>query len=605
MRFCLVLFGAIMALGGLALPRPAEAGPSHAIAMHGTPLYPANFHHFGFTNPAAPKGGTIRFAAVGTFDSLNPFIVRGTAAVGLREQVFESLMARGYDEPFSLYGLLAETIETPPDRSWVAFRLRPEARFSDGTPVTVDDVVYSLETLRDKGRPNYRTYYSKVTNIERPDARTVKFILAPGEDTHTPDREMPLILGLMPIIPKHVYEKRSFDQSGLDLPVGSGPYVVDEVKPGARIAYRRDPNYWGRDLAVNRGRYNIERVIYDYYRDSNSSFEAFKAGLYDARPETDPGRWTGEYDFPAAKAGQVRKIAFKTAMPSGMKALVFNTRRPFFADRRVRIALTYLFDFEWTNRTLYHNAYKRTESYFDNSELSSHARAASLRERELLAPFPDAVTPGIMAHGYEAPVSDGSGQNRMNRQKALALLREAGYDIRDGKVVNAATNAPLSFEILVATPADERLALVYTNMVRRGGIDARVRNVDASQYQGRLDAYDYDMIFYEWSQSLSPGNEQSFYWGSAAADENGTRNYMGVKSKAIDAMIEAMLAARTHEEFVAAVRALDRVLMAGNYVIPLFYSPTQWVALWNRVKVPPRTSLYGYRTDAWWIGAQP
>ncbi|HMM14804.1 MAG TPA: extracellular solute-binding protein [Parvibaculum sp.] len=605
MRFCLVLFGAIMALGVLALPMPAEAGPSHAIAMHGKPLYPENFHHFSFTNPDAPKGGTIRFAAVGTFDSLNPFIVRGTAAVGLREQVFESLMARGYDEPFSLYGLLAETIETPPDRSWVAFRLRPEARFSDGTPVTVDDVVYSLKTLRDKGRPNYRTYYSKVTRIERPDARTVKFILAPSGDTHTPDREMPLILGLMPIIPKHVYEKRSFDQSGLEAPVGSGPYVVDEVKPGARIAYRRDPKYWGRELAVNRGRYNIDRVIYDYYRDTNSSFEAFKAGLYDARPETDPGRWTGEYDFPAAKAGQVRKIAFETAMPSGMKALVFNTRRPFFADRRVRVALTSLFDFEWTNRTLYHNAYKRTESYFDNSELSSHARAASLRERELLAPFPDAVTPDIMARGYEAPVSEGSGQNRMNRQKALALLREAGYDIRDGKVVNAATNAPLSFEILVATPADERLALVYANMVRRAGIDARVRNVDASQYQGRLDAYDYDMIFYEWSQSLSPGNEQSFYWGSAAADENGTRNYMGVKSKAVDAMIEAMLAARTHEEFVAAVRALDRVLMAGNYVIPLFYSPTQWVALWNRVKVPPRISLYGYRIDAWWIGTQP
>jgi peptide/nickel transport system substrate-binding protein len=525
--------------------------------------------------------------------------VRGTAAVGLREHVFESLMARGFDEPFTLYGLLAESVDTPPDRSSVTFRLRPEARFSDGTPVTVDDVIFSLQTLRDKGRPNFKTYYSKVERIERPDARTVRFVFR--REAAGPDREMPLILGLMPILPKHVYEKRTFDQSGLERPVGSGPYVVDEVKPGARIVYRRDPNYWGRDLAVNRGQDNADRLIYDYYRDSNSSFEAFKAGLYDVRPETDPGRWSSEYDFPAAKAGRVHRIAFETSMPSGMNALVFNTRRPIFADRRVRQALTALFDFEWVNKTLYHGVYKRTESYFDNSELSSHGRIADLRERTLLAPFPGAVTSAIMTHGYEAPVSDGSGLNRANRLLALKLLREAGYDVRGEKVVNLKTGAPLSFEILVQTPSDERLALVYANMVRRVGIDVRVRNVDASQYQGRLEQFDYDMIFYEWSESLSPGNEQSFYWGSASADENGTRNYMGVRDKAVDAMIGALLAARSHEDFVSAVRALDRVLLSGNYVIPLFYAPTQWVALWDRVKYPERTSIYGYRTDTWWI----
>ncbi len=600
MRIGMVLLLAI-AWGAVFAPASSRAEPDPAIAMHGEPLYPANFDHFRYANPRAPKGGTIRFGAVGTFDSLNPFIVRGTAAVGLREHVFESLMERGYDEAFSLYGLLAETIETPTDRSWVAYRLRPEARFSDGTPVTVDDVIYSLETLRDKGRPNYKTYYSKVAKIERPDPRTVKFIFARDEGAQEADREMPLILGLMPIFPRHVYEKRRFDRSSLDAAVGSGPYLVDQMKPGARIVYRRNPDYWGRDLAVNRGRNNADRLVYDYYRDTNSSFEAFKAGLYDARPEADPGRWTQEYDFPAVKDGRVRQVSFATSMPSGMRALVFNTRRPIFADRRVRVALTHLFDFEWIDKTLYHGVYRRTQSYFDNSELSSHGRAASERERTLLAPFPDAVTADIMSRGYEAPRSNGAGQNRFNRLEAMFLLRKAGYAVRDGKVVNATSGTPLAFEILVATPADERLALVFANTMRRVGIDVAVRNVDASQYQSRLAAFDYDMIFYEWSQSLSPGNEQSFYWGSASADENGTRNYMGVRDKAVDATIGALLAARTHGDFVAAARALDRVLLSGNYVIPLFYSPTQWVALWRKVKHLQRQSLYGYRSDTWWV----
>ncbi|HEY4343415.1 MAG TPA: extracellular solute-binding protein [Parvibaculum sp.] len=598
MRLALLL-GAVAV--SLLSPTLSRATPRHAIAMHGEPLYPADFDHFDYAAPQAPKGGTIRYGAVGTFDSLNPFIVRGTAAVGLREYVFESLMARSYDEPFSLYGLLAETIETPDDRSWVAFKLRPEARFSDGTPVTIDDVIFSLEVLRDKGRPNYKSYFSKVTKIERPDARTVKFIIASEPDGGGPDRELPLILGLMPILPKHVYENRRFDQSGFETPVGSGRYKVETVKPGTRIVYARDPTYWGDNLAVNRGMGNFDRLVYDYYRDTNASFEAFKAGLYDVRAEDDPGRWTAEYNFPAVKDGRVHRAVFSTGLPSGMRALVFNTRRPIFADRRVRVALTYLFDFEWTNKTLYHALYKRTESYFDNSDLSSHGRKANDRERALLKPFPDAVTPQIMASGYEAPMGDASGQNRANRAKALSLLRDAGYEVRDGRIVNARTGKPLSFEILVARPGDERLALVYMNMVRRAGIDVHVRNVDPSQYQGRLDAYDYDMIFFEWAGSLSPGNEQSFRWGSAAADVPGTYNFMGVKDKAVDAMISALLAARSRKDFVSAVRALDRVLLSGNYVIPLFYAPDQWVALWAKVKYPERTSLYGYRSDTWWI----
>lgn len=604
LRLKFVLFlGAFVS--GLFLPLTVtQAAPQHAIAMHGAPLYPDSFDHFAYVNPKAPKGGTIRYGAVGTFDSLNPFIVRGTAAVGLREYVFESLMARSYDEPFSLYGLLAETIETPDDRSWVAFRLRPEARFSDGQPVTIDDVIFSLEILRDKGRPNYKSYFSKVSRIERPDAHTVKFIIAPEPDGSGPDRELPLILGLMPILPKHVYEKRHFDQSGFDMPVGSGRYVVETFKPGTRIVYKRNPDYWGRDLAVNRGTGNFDRLVYDYYRDANASFEAFKAGLYDIRAEDDPGRWTTEYDFPAAKDGRVSKVAFSTGLPSGMRALVFNTRRPIFADRHVRVALTYLFDFEWVNRTLYHGLYKRTQSYFDNSDLSSHGRKANDRERALLKPFPDAVTSPIMNSGYEAPKGDPTGQNRAHRSRALSLLRDTGYEVRNGHIVNAKTGAPLTFEILVARPADERLALVYASMVRKAGIDVRVRNVDPSQYQGRLDAYDYDMIFFDWTASLSPGNEQVFRWGSETADLPGSYNFIGIKSKAVDAMISALLAARSREDFVSAVRALDRVLLSGNYVIPLFYAPDQWVALWAKVKYPERTSLYGYRSDTGWIDGQ-
>ena len=578
-----------------------EAAPRHGIAMHGEPLYHASFTHFSYVNPDAPVGGTARYGAIGTFDSFNPFIVRGTAATGLREYVFESLMARSYDEPFSLYGLLAESIDVPDDRSSVTFRLRAEAKFSDGVPVTVEDVIFSLEVLRDKGRPNYKSYFSKVLRIERPDARSVRFVLASEPDGSGPDRELPLILGLMPVLPKHIYAARTFDQSGYAMAVGSGRYTVQSFKPGGQVIYQRDASYWGRDLAANRGTGNFERLVFDYYSDTNASFEAFKAGLYDVRPEDDPGRWTTGFNFPAVKDGRVRQVSFETGLPSGMRGLVFNTRKLVFADRRVRVALTALFDFEWANKSLFHGVYERTQSYFDHSELSSHGRAADARERALLKPFPDAVSAPIMAHGYEAPRGDGTGQNRANRVKALQLLDAAGYEVRGGRVVARASGRPLDFEILVARPSDERLALVYKNMLHRAGIDVHVRSVDPSQYQGRLDAYDYDMIFFNWAGSLSPGNEQSFRWGSASADLPGSYNFAGVKDKAVDGMISALLAARTRGEFVSAVRALDRVLLSGNYVVPLYYAPAQWVALWDRLAYPDTTSLYGYRSDTWWM----
>jgi peptide/nickel transport system substrate-binding protein len=568
----------------------------HAIAMHGNPLYPPDFEHFSYVNPNAPKGGSIVFGATGSFDSFNPFIVRGTAAIGLREHVFESLLARGYDEPFTLYGLLAEKVELPDDRHSITFTLNPAARFSDGAPVTVKDVIFSFETLRDKGRPNYKTYYSKVSKIETLGPNKIRLSFEAGGD-----REIPLILGLMPIIPKHVYEKRDFSAAGFETPVGSGPYVVEKAEPGSSITYRRNPDYWGASLPVNVGQNNIDRLTYEYFRDTNASFEAFKTGIYHARPEDDPGRWTTGYDFPALRDGRVRKATFESGMPSGMYALVFNTRKPVFSDRRVREALIQVFNFSWVNKNLYYDTYVRTQSFFDNSGLGSHGRPAGPGERELLAPFPGAVTPEIMAHGWQAPEGDPSGQDRENRARAVALLREAGYEIRHGVMTNRKTGRSLTFEILVATPAEERLALIYSRMVKRIGVEAIVRNVDPSQYQERRNTYQYDTIFNSWFSSLSPGNEQIFYWGSEAADVPGTRNYMGVKDPAVDAMIAAMLEARTREDFTAAVRAMDRVLMSGAYMIPLFHRPDQWVALWQKVKTPEKISLYGYRSSTWWV----
>jgi peptide/nickel transport system substrate-binding protein len=582
--------------GLILISSPVAAEPSHGLAMHGEPLHGSDFQQFSYANPDAPQGGNMRLAVIGSFDSLNPMIIKGVSGAGVRDYVFESLMARAYDEPFSLYGLLAETIETPDDRSWVEFRLRPEATFSDGAQVTVDDIVFSLETLRDQGRPNHKYYYSKVAEIVRPDAQTVRFVFGPDGD-----REMPLIMGLMPIIPKHIYETRVFQDTSLEAPIGSGPYLVSEVDPGTRLVYERSPNYWGRDLPVNRGHYNFDSITYEYFRDANASFEAFKAGLYDVRPEDDPTRWSTGFDIPAVRDGRIKLQSFAKETPSGMRALVFNTRRPVFSDPRVRAALGLAFDFEWVNANFYYNAYERTQSFYDGSELASTGRPATDAERALLATYPGVVSDAVLEAGYVAPVSDGTERNRRNRRAAIAALSEAGWVIKDQVMVNAETGEALSFEITVASPEDQRLALNFSTALKGIGVEGSVRYVDSSQYQQLRQTYDYDMIFNFWYASLSPGNEQSFYWGGDSANQDGTRNYMGVSEPAIDGMISAMLEARGREEFVAAVRALDRVLLSGDYVIPLYHQPEQWVALWSHVKHPEITSLYGYRANTWWI----
>jgi peptide/nickel transport system substrate-binding protein len=550
-----------------ANPAIAPSGSAMpAIAMHGAPALPGDFVSLPYVNPGAPKGGTIIEGVLGTFDSLNPFIVQGLAVQAIRGYVIESLLARDYDEPFSLYGLLARTVETDDARSHVTFALNPAARFSDGTAVTADDVVFSWQLLRDHGRPNHRIYYSKVARAEVLDPLTVRFDFANGSD-----RELPLILGLMPVLPKHAIDVANFEKTNLAKPVGSGPYTVDKIDVGKSISLKRNPGYWGQNLPINRGLWNFDTVRFDFYRDGNAYFEAFKAGLYDVRSETDPTRWQAGYDFPAARDGRVIKEAFPNGLPKFASDYVFNTRRPIFADIRVRQAVVLLFDFQWINRNFFFNLYKRSASFFDDSELSAYHRPADSRERALLAPYPDAVRPDVLDGTWSPPVTDGSDRDRDTLRQALETTRD-----------------------------EERLALAFANQLSRAGIAAQVRLVDAVQYDQRLASFEFDMTEYRWEQSLSPGNEQAFYWGSAAADQQGTRNYMGVRSAAVDAMIAAMLQARQRPDFVAAVRALDRVLISGCYVVPLFYLPDQWVARWATISHPAHTSLSGYLPETWW-----
>jgi peptide/nickel transport system substrate-binding protein len=573
----------------------AGAEARHAIAMHGAPAWTEGFPGVRYANPSAPKGGRLTEGVLGTFDSLNPFIIKGLAVQHIRGYVIESLMARGYDEPFTLYGLLARTVETDDERSYVTYTLDPAAKFSDGRPVTPEDVIFSWQLLRDKGRPNHRTYYAKVAKAEIVAAGAVRFDLAGAQD-----RELPLILGLMPVLPKHAIDPATFEETTFVPPVGSGPYRVSEVSPGRSVQLRRDPGYWGRDLPINRGLWNFDDIRIDYYRDGNAHFEAFKKGLFDTYAERDPSRWETGYDIPAVRDGRIIKDAFADGLPKPLSAFVFNTRRPVFSDVRVREAIATLFDFEWINHNFFFDRFKRTASYYESSELSARNRPADARERALLAPFPQAVRADVLEGTWSPPVSDGSGRDRETFRRALTLLAAAGYDLDDGVLRERASGRQVAFEILVTTRDQERLAIAFTRDLKRAGIDVRVRVVDAVQFDRRSQTYDFDMMPYRWDQSLSPGNEQSFYWGSAAADVPGTRNYMGVKSEAVDAMIAAMLAAREREDFVAAVRALDRILMSGFYVVPLFHLPQQWVARWARIDRPKTTSLFGYLPETWW-----
>jgi peptide/nickel transport system substrate-binding protein len=595
-----------LSLWPVAGAREVRAGESYAIAMHGAPAVPADFTHMPYANPDAPKGGRLVESMLGTFDSLNPLIVRGVAVQQIRGLSFErglvieSLMARGNNEAFTLYGLLAKTVETDDVRSYVTFHLDSKARFSDGTPVTADDVLFSWQLLRDHGRPNHRQYYSKVAKAEALDPLTARFDFGGA-----PDRELPLILGLMPVLPRHATEAATFEETSMTAPMGTGPYRVTSVKPGASVTLTRNPDYWGRDLPVNRGLWNFDEIRLDFYREANGEFEAFKRGLYDFRVESEPLRWHDGYDFPAAHSGEVIREATRIKMPQPSQFLVFNTRRPVFSDIRVRQALTLLFDFEWINRNYFFGLYGRSAGFFAGSELSAYGRPADNRERELLKPFMSHIPPDILDGSYRLPVTDGSGRDRTTLRGALKLLSEAGYDL-DGTVLRQrATKAPLTFEILVTTRDQERIALAYARDLKRAGIEVSVRAVDAVQFDQRRLGYEFDMIQNRWDQSLSPGNEQAIYWGSQAADITGTRNYMGAKDPAIDALIATLLEARERPAFVSAVRALDRALMSGFYAIPVFNAQEQWLARWNRIERPATTALSGYLPETWWQKPDP
>jgi peptide/nickel transport system substrate-binding protein len=593
-------FAALCALASIAGPAPlARAEPVHAIAMHGEPALAPGFAAFPYVSPDAPKGGRVTLGSPGSFDNLNPMIVRGEPVQGIREFVVESLMARSQDEPFTLYGLIAETIDVPDDRSEVTFHLDKRARFSDGTPLTAADVLFSFEVLRDRGRPNYRTYYRKVASTEVLSDHEIRFVFADGGD-----RELPLILGLMPVLPRHAMTAERFEETTLAPLVGSGPYRIAAVDPGRSITYRRNPDYWARDLPVNRGRFNFEEIRFEYYREGSTQFEAFKTGAIDLRNEDDPAMWAKRYDFPAVRDGRVVREEIPIGLPAGMTGLVFNTRRAVFADPRVREALIHLFNFEWVNKSFFHGLYRRSQSYFERSMLSSSGRPADAEERRLLVPFASAVLPGIMEGTWRVPASDGTPQNRTNARRAFEMLEAAGYSLDGGRLVHGKTGAPLAFEILASNTGQERLLGAFTGDLARLGINARIRVVDSAQYQARLKDYDYDMIQFTWPSSLSPGNEQLFRWSSRVADDPGSYNYAGVRNPAADAMITAMLAARSNEDFVSSVRALDRVLLSGHYVIPLFFPPQQWIASWTHLAHPGRMPLFGFNLDTWWVRPQ-
>jgi microcin C transport system substrate-binding protein len=578
-------------------PRPIAGGrvtTAHGLSMYGDLKYPRGFPHFDYVNRMAPKGGEVALAAFGTFDTLNPFILKGVPAVGLGE-TFETLTVQSLDEPFSEYGLIAETISVPADRSWVAFTLRPTARFHDGTPITVDDVIWSFETLKTKGHPRYRSYYAAVLRAEATGPRTVRFVFNRGEN-----RELPLIVGQLPILSRQYWSTRDFTRTTLEAPVGSGPYRVESFEPGRSITYRRVKDYWGLKLPVNVGRFNADVIRYDYYRDGNVALEAFKAGAYDFRLENSAKNWATAYRVPAVGEGLLHKESLRNEIPTGMQAFVFNTRRPFFRDVRVRRAIGYAFDFEWANAHLFYGAYVRTKSYFSNSELASRGRPSPL-ELEVLTPLRGKIPEEVFTTEYQPPVTDGSGYPRANLMDALRLLQEAGWTVKNERLVRADTGEPFAFEILLSDSSFERIALPFAKNLQRLGIDARVRTVDTAQYQHRTDVFDFDMIVDLWGESLSPGNEQRDFWGSEAARTPGSRNSAGIADPAVDRLIDRLIAAPDRATLTARTRALDRVLLWGYYVIPHWHIQAFRVAYWDKFGRPSTNPKYGLAFDAWWV----
>ncbi len=584
------------------VPGTAEAeskfeGLRHGLSMFGDLKYGPGFEHFDYVNPNAPKGGEVKLAAIGSFDSLNPNVLKGipAASLGLTR---DTLLKSSDDEAFAEYGLIAESVEIAPDRSAVTFMLRSQARWHDQSPITADDVIFSLTALKEKGHPTYRAYYADVLGAEKVGERKVRFRFRDGNN-----RELPLILGQMPIVSKAYYSKVDFEKTSLEPPLASGPYRIEAVDPGRSITYVRVKDYWGKDLAVNRGKYNFDRIRLDYYRDTVVAVEAFKAGEYDLRRENVSKNWATAYDFPALAAGYVNKVEIAHEIPTGMQCFAFNTRRPIFKDPRVRQALTYAFDFDWTNRSLFYGAYTRTRSYFSNSELASRG-LPSADELKLLEPFRGQIPQAVFTKEYVPPATDGTGNIRANLRAAFGLLEAAGWVVRDQVLVNAGTGVPLTFEVMLVDPSFERVVLPYVRNLKRLGIDVRVRTVDPSQYQNRFNDFDFDMTVASFGQSLSPGNEQRDFWSSRSAEIPGSRNLIGIRDPVVDSLIESLINAPDRGGLIARTRALDRVLLWGHYVVPHWHIRHFRVIYWNRFGRPEHPPKYALGFNDWWIAPE-
>lgn len=576
----------------LLLAGAAQAEPRHAITLYDEPpKYPANFQHFDYVNPDAPKGGTLRQQSVGGFDSFNPFIPKGNAVgVGL---IYDSLTYHSPDEPFTEYGLLAERIDKAPDNSYVRFILNPRARFHDGTPVTAEDVIFTFNILLEKGDPMYRHYYADVAQVVAEDKLRVRF-----DFKHQDNRELPLILGQIQVLPKHWWATRDFSKGDLEPPLGSGPYRIGKVAPGSAVTFERVKDWWAKDLPVSRGLYNFDRIQVDFYRDSQVALEAFKAGQFDVNLEYSAKDWNTGYDSPALRAGKFVQLAIPNHNPAGMQGYVFNLRRPIFQDRRVREAIAQLFDFEWANKQLFYGAYKRTHSYFENSEMAATG-LPSQAELKLLEPLRDKLPPEVFSQEFKPPVSDGSGIIREQSRRAYQLLTEAGYRIDNDKMIGP-DGKQLAFEFLNFQPNLERVVLPFKRNLAELGIDLQIRRVDVSQYINRLRSRDFDMTSAIWPQSSSPGNEQREFWHSSSADNPGSRNLMGLRDPAIDQLVEGLIRSGSREELITHARALDRALLWGHYVVPNYYVDTWRVAYWKRFGRPPVTPLYDYGLMTWW-----
>jgi len=586
-----IFLGLILTIGLIAA---ASAATTPGMSLFGDLKYGPDFKHFDYVNPDAPKGGTMRRSAIGTFDTLNPLVVKGIPAAGVGA-IFDTLAVASEDEPASEYGLVAEKIDLASDKLSVLYTIRKEARFHDGTPMTPEDVIWTFETLRAKGHPSYRSYYGDVTRVEKAGERGVRFVFKSAEN-----RELPQILGQMPVLSKAYWSGRDFEKTTLDPPLGSGPYKIESIDPGRSITYSRVADYWADDLPVMKGRNNADVIRYDYYRDATIALEAFKAGQYDIRLENSSKDWATGYDSPALRAGLIKKEEIPNQLPSGMQGFAYNLRRPIFEDPRVREALAYAFDFEWSNKNLFYGAYKRTRSYFDNSELAA-TDVPQGEELTILEKFRGQIPERVFTAEYDPPKYDGSGNIRDGLRAALKLLKEAGWTFKGEKLVNDETGQPFEFEILLDNPQFERIVLPFTKNLERMGITGRVRTVDNAQYQKRMETFDYDMAVVAFGESLSPGNEQREFWGSQAAGEQGSRNLMGVKNKVVDELIEDLIRAPDRASLVAHTRALDRVLQYGYYLIPHYHIAAFRVAHWDKFERPPVSPKYAVGIETWWI----